>query len=121
MNVNGYLCEFMGFLVAMGIYGFLGVYRYTYWCHESLWVLYLNVENIAHSSFKNPRRIENPRKRLKSHMCYKKWRICTTEERDFIGLCVFSTRLRLPLCTRLRLVLKTHTGLRLVLKTHTRQ
>ena len=57
--------------VSMGAYGFLGIYGY-------LWVARMSVDYIwtlkilPIFSFKNLRRFENFKKRLKSHMCYKK-------------------------------------------------
>ena len=98
LGVYGYSWTFMGFYgcllvsgclwVPIGAYGFLGlrvlmgiigVYAYYIWELKILPIF----------SFKNPRRFENLRKRLKSHMCYKK---CTTWERGFIDSCIFSTR-----------------------------
>ena len=61
--------EFLGFYGCLWVSGSMGIYGY----HGCLCVLYLNIKNIAYIfSFKNPRRFENLRKRLKSHMCYKK-------------------------------------------------
>ena len=56
MDVYGCLWGFMGFWVSMDTYG----------CHKCLWVLYLKIKNIAQFL------IQEPHKRLKSHMCYKK-------------------------------------------------
>ena len=70
--------------VSMIVYGFLGVYGCLWGLEVSgyLWVLmgvmtaygyYIQTFKILPIfSFKNPRRFENPRKHLKSHMCYKK-------------------------------------------------
>ena len=78
MGVYGCLWVFMSIYgshgclwVSMGAYGFLGIYGY-------LWVARMSVDYIwtlkilPIFSFKNLRRFENFKKRLKSHMCYKK-------------------------------------------------
>ena len=62
----------------MGVYGGL-------WISGRLWVLmggmsvygyYISTLKILPIfSFKNPRRFKNSKKRLKSHMCYNKWRM----------------------------------------------
>ena len=81
MGVYGCLWVFMSIYgshgclwVSMGAYGFLGIYGY-------LWVARMSVDYIwtlkilPIFSFKNLRRFENFKKRLKSHMCYKKLRM----------------------------------------------
>ena len=71
MDIPRFLWVFMGIYVFLGVYGyswvsgglrvlgFLGFRGFmgTYGCHEYLWVLYLNIKNIAHFLIQEPQKI----------------------------------------------------------------